>query len=73
MSLKKGILYQLTPFGRFAIKEETEARYRERLLPKELNDLTLLRKRQPKSLSDGEFQRLLDYMTKAGVVEEVPV
>lgn len=69
MSLKKG--YQLTPFGRWSTQEEQIERYSERLTVEEWADLALLLKRAPRSLSMEEFQRILDHLVKAGILEEV--
>ena len=64
MSLKKG--YQLTPYGRSSRGARVE-RYRERLTAAEFNDFVSLKKRLP--LSEMEYERLLDYMVKAGIIE----
>ena len=69
MFLKKG--YKLTSFGRWSIREEKDERYRERLTVEGLKDFALLVKRAPGSLTKEEFQRVLDHMVKAGIIEEV--
>jgi hypothetical protein len=69
MSLKKG--YRLTPFGRWSTCEEKNEKYGKRLTAEELKDFALLKKRALGSLTMDEFQRVLDHMVKAGIIEEV--
>ncbi len=66
MSLKKH--YQLTSHGRSSKGTDNE-QYKERLTAAEFNDFVLIKKRIP--ISEIKFERLLDYMIKAGITEVV--